>query len=95
MLDLRLKPCFTLSIETRWTPLKPMIRRYLYGWWCFARAVYLARTKKRGAGKQKWRYALETGHAYRWIVDGQMRGKAFTQLFKTESVRAQARHTER
>lgn len=58
------------------------MKRYLHGWGMFFRALYLARTKKGGAGKQRWRYALETAHAYRWIVDGQMRGKTFTMLFR-------------
>lgn len=51
-----------------------MIRRYLYGWLMFARAVHMARTKKRGAGRLPWRYALKMGASYRWIVDGQLRG---------------------
>lgn len=51
-----------------------MIRRYIYGWAMFARAVYMARTKKRGAGRQSWRHALKMGGCYRWLVDGQLRG---------------------
>lgn len=49
-------------------------RGWLYGWWICARAIYLARTKKRGAGAMKWRYAIRLGMQYRWIVYGQHRG---------------------
>jgi hypothetical protein len=49
------------------------LRRYLYGWWMFARAVWLSRTKKRGAGRMPWSNAMKMGAAYRYIVDGQNR----------------------
>lgn len=51
-----------------------MIRRYLYGWFVWARAIRMARTKRHGAGPMKWRYAFRMAASYRWIVDGQMRG---------------------
>lgn len=51
--------------------------RYMYGWLMFARAFHMARTKKRGAGRQSWTNAYRTAACYRWIVDGQMRGGKF------------------
>jgi len=47
------------------------MKRYLYGWAMFIRAVYLARTKKRGAGRMSWSHAVKMGGCYRFIVDGQ------------------------
>lgn len=51
-----------------------MIRQYIYGWAMYVRAVYKMRTKKHGAGRQPWLYALRMGSCYRWLVDGQLRG---------------------
>lgn len=47
------------------------MQRYLYGWLMFVRAVWMARRKKRGAGKMPWGNAIKMGAAYRYIVDGQ------------------------
>ncbi len=49
------------------------MKQYLYGWLMFARAVWMARTKKRGAGPVPWRNALKIAGCYRFIVDGQHR----------------------
>ena len=46
------------------------IRRWLYGWLMWARAVWIVRHKKHGAGKQPWSYALRTAAATRYLVDG-------------------------
>jgi len=51
-----------------------MIRRYLHGWYMWARALRMARRKRHGAGAMKWKYALRMAASYRWLVDGQMRG---------------------
>lgn len=48
-------------------------RRYIYGWQCWFRALYQARTKKRGAGPMKWKYAFKMAACYRYLVDGQQR----------------------
>ena len=47
------------------------MKRWLYGWYMFGRAVYLSRAKRHGAGPMKWKYAIRMGRAYRFIVDGQ------------------------
>lgn len=49
------------------------MKQCLYGWLMFVRAVYLARTKKRGAGRMPFRNALKMGGCYRYVVDGQFR----------------------
>jgi len=66
------------------------MRRYLYGWRCWFRALYLARTKKRGAGRQPWRLALRQAACDRWIVDGHMRGAKPPRFIRV--VRIQSRH---
>jgi hypothetical protein len=50
--------------------------RYFDGWRAWVRALYLARTKKRGAGPMKWSHAFKMAAAYRFIVDGQFRRRA-------------------
>jgi hypothetical protein len=50
-----------------------MVIQYLDGWRAWVRAIYLARTKKRGAGPMSWPNALKMAAAYRFIVDGQER----------------------
>lgn len=52
-----------------------MIARYVYGWWIFARALWIVRRKRHGAGAQPWRYAFATASCERWLVDGQHRGQ--------------------
>lgn len=47
------------------------LRRYFYGWYWFFRGIYQARQKKHGAGPLKWRYVLQAGAAYRYVIDGQ------------------------
>lgn len=49
-------------------------RLWLYSWYMFARAIRMARGKKHGAGRMKWRYAIKMGQAYRYIVYGQKYG---------------------
>jgi hypothetical protein len=49
------------------------IRRWLYGWWMWCRAIWITRRKKRGAGPQPWRYSLLTAAAIRFLIDGQHR----------------------
>ena len=46
-------------------------KRYIYGWRCWFRALRMARAKRHGAGRMKWRYAFKMAAAYRFIVDGQ------------------------
>ena len=52
-----------------------MIFRYFYGWYMWARAIYIIRGKKHGKGKQPWRYALKTAAATRYLIDIQNRRK--------------------
>ena len=47
------------------------LRRYVYGWQCFARAYRMARRKKHGAGRMRLLYALRMGACFRFIADGQ------------------------
>jgi hypothetical protein len=47
------------------------LARYWYGWWMFARAIWIVRRKRHGSGKMKWRYALRIAACVRHIVDGQ------------------------
>lgn len=56
---------------TKFTEGRERMLRYLYGWRMFVRAVYMARTKRRGAGPMRWSYALKMGAGYRYLVDGQ------------------------
>ena len=49
------------------------MRRWLYGWKMWARAVWLVRRKKHGAGPMRWRHAFKMGAAHRYLVDGQFR----------------------
>lgn len=54
---------------------KRYIYRWFYGWYMWARAIWLTRKKKHGAGRQPWRYAFKTAAAVRYLVDIQNRRK--------------------
>ncbi len=47
--------------------------RYLYAWRMWLRAVYIARAKKHGAGKQCWSHALKSAACVHYLIDGQHR----------------------
>lgn len=50
-----------------------IVSRYFHGWFMWGRAIWMARTKRHGAGPMKWKYVFKIAASYRWIVDGQMR----------------------
>lgn len=59
----------------KWWAMQTVIR-YFDGWRAWARYIWLARRKKRGAGKQRWSHAFKGAACARHIVDGQHRGVA-------------------
>lgn len=62
------------NMDTRDKAQDNSIRRYLHGWYIWFRMFHKARTKRRGAGKQRWLHAYRGAACARWLADGQMRG---------------------
>jgi hypothetical protein len=50
--------------------------RHIYGWYIWLWALRKARTKRRGAGPQRWEHALKTAACARWLVTGQQPERA-------------------
>lgn len=62
--------------------------RWCYGWYMWARAIRMVRTKRHGSGAQPWRYTLKmAGHA-RYLVDGQYRRRTLRRWIRRRIVLA-------